>query len=644
MNAFTALEFDKILLRLSEHALTESAKAQCLALTPCLNEREAKKRLDDTTQARRLLEQAGTPPLTAMTDLPQLMTLAEAGDMLLPEQLEKFSYFYTACKRLRQYLQRAESTGCLIAFYGRSIEDLSSLGTEIDRCIRGGQVDDRASARLRDIRRQKETVSEQIKGKLNSILSRNKTWFSDSFVSVRGGRYTLPVKREYKSNLPGTVVELSNTGGTCFVEPAAISRLQQEMNLLELEEDNEIRTILYTLTAQIVESLPSIRRNVEAMEKLDFLFAKGKYSIDANCTPVMLTAAREIRISNARHPLLNRELAVPLDFSLGGNVRGVVVTGPNTGGKTVALKTIGLLSLMAQSGLHVPAAESSVFSMHNLYLCDIGDGQSIAENLSTFSSHMKNVIEILSTVTNESLVLLDELGSGTDPAEGMGLAVAVLEELCRRGCLFVVTTHYPEVKSFAARREGLQNARMAFDRQNLRPLYRLEVGEAGESCALYIAKRLGMPPHILENAAKTAYGVKKPETDGLMPEFVPSPTQKSQSSAKRIVPDIAPKETSTAARRFNVGDSVFVLPNREIGIVYSPADDMGEVGVQIKKDKRRISHKRLELNVPASELYPEDYDFSIIFDTVANRKARHLMGKRHVTGNEATVVDDEPQK
>jgi len=315
-----------------------------------------------------------------------------------------------------------------------------------------------------------------------------------------------------------------------------------------------------------------------------------------------------------------------------------VITGPNTGGKTVALKTIGLLSLMAQSGLHVPADESSVFSLHNQYHCDIGDGQSISENLSTFSSHMKNVIEILRTATEESLVLLDELGSGTDPAEGMGLAVAVLEELCGRGCRFVATTHYPEVKAFAAAREGLQNARMAFDRQNLKPLYRLEVGEAGESCALFIAERLSMPKHVLANAEKAAYNRKVTE-EGEIPSFFPAP-KAAVVSSPHIVPDIPQKETSTLVQRFNIGDSVFILPQKEIGIVFAKANEMGEGGVQVKKEKKRISHKRLQLHVPASELYPEDYDFSIIFDTVANRKARHMMNKRHVEGNVADIDED----
>jgi dsDNA-specific endonuclease/ATPase MutS2 len=291
---------------------------------------------------------------------------------------------------------------------------------------------------------------------------------------------------------------------------------------------------------------------------------------------------------------------------------------------------------MAQSGLHVPADADSVFALHDQFLCDIGDGQSISENLSTFSSHMKNIIEILGSATEDSLVLLDELGSGTDPAEGMGLAVAILEELCLRGCLFVATTHYPEVKAFANMREGLTNARMAFDRQNLRPLYRLEVGEAGESCALYIAKRLGMPEHILTNAGKTAYGAPGPAA--VTPaDFVEAPERRARASAPRVVREQPKKIASEDALRFRIGDSVIVYPEKETGIVYALANEMGEIGVQVKREKRLVPHKRVKLRISASELYPDDYDFSIVFDTVANRKARHLMGKRHVENNVAIV-------
>jgi DNA mismatch repair ATPase MutS len=299
---------------------------------------------------------------------------------------------------------------------------------------------------------------------------------------------------------------------------------------------------------------------------------------------------------------------------------------------------------MAQSGLHVPAEEGSTFCMHDYVLCDIGDGQSIIENLSTFSSHLTNILEILNNATNESLVLMDELGTGTDPAEGMGIAVAVLDELRQKGCLFLATTHYPEVKDFAESTEGIINARMEFDRETLQPLYKLLIGEAGESCALYIAQRLGFPGHLLNRARKEAYGERTSEKRaGSFGVFDEAETKKVEGYGDfeeneiKTTPHYTskiqkePLKNSAPLRsdKFNIGDSVMVYPQKVLGIVYMRANEKGELGVQIQGKKQLINHKRVKLKAPASEMYPEDYDFSIIFDTVANRKARHQMEKKH---------------
>lgn len=295
---------------------------------------------------------------------------------------------------------------------------------------------------------------------------------------------------------------------------------------------------------------------------------------------------------------------------------------------------------MAQSGLHVPC-DSAKLTMNNSVLCDIGDGQSITENLSTFSSHITNIINILEQADEESLVLLDELGSGTDPAEGMGIAISILEELMQKRCLFVATTHYPEVKEYADKTEGMRNARMAFDRESLKPLYRLEIGEAGESCALYIAKRLGLPKHMLERAYQEAY-CRNDQTYKQNAPDISFLDTREQNQPQKSITTLKPKlekaksektiqvnPTSVRSQKFNIGDCVVVYPQKKIGIVYRKANEKGEVGVQIQKKKTLINHKRLQLKVPASEMYPEDYDFSIIFDTVANRKARRKMEKGH---------------
>ena len=639
MNNYKTLEFDIIREKLAENALSESAKKRCLELEPTLNESEVLRWIDETTQARKIIELTGTPPLSPMTELTKIMDYIEIEAMLVPEQISNVEVFLASCRKMKDYLKKAEQTGQNISVYGGSIIDLRELEDELSQCIANGAVADKASPQLDSMRKHMLITADQIKEKLDDLLRKNGKWFSESFVSVRNGRYTLPVKREYRNSISGSVIEMSNKGGTCFIEPSSVGKLQAKLDELRIEEDSEVRRILYVLTARISDSLREIKLNMEAMEVLDFIFAKGKLSVSMKAAPCEINTERLIHIVNARHPLLSRDLAVPLNFELGGENKGIVITGPNTGGKTVALKTVGLLSLMAQSGLHVPAEEGSSFCMNNMVLCDIGDGQSITENLSTFSSHMKNVIEILNRINEQSLVLLDELGSGTDPAEGMGIAVGVLEALCEKGCVFVVTTHYPEVKDYAENAKGLINARMAFDKESLLPLYRLEIGRAGESCALYIAERLGMPAKVLRCARFAAYGENNEENYIEVPE-----ADSNKPAAPEIIKrrEEAPEKNNVGAK-FNIGDSVFVYPNKEIGIVYACANGKGEVGVQVKGVKKLVNHKRIKLHVPASELYPEDYDFSIIFDSVENRKARHILGKRHQEGNIVVINEGDSE-
>jgi dsDNA-specific endonuclease/ATPase MutS2 len=625
------LEYDQIKEMLCNHALSERARIRLAELSPYMEENECHRKMDETTDARKILDACGTPPLTAMTQVDQILALCQVGSMLVPEQLLSVVQFILSCNRIKSYLKKAEKLDCTIAYYGNSMVDLSGLQQEVERCIRNEQVDSNASSALRDVRRKAETVKAKVQAKLNDILRSKKQWFSDGTVVTRNGRFTLPVKKEYKNQFSGSVLGISGTGSTYFMEPISVAKLQEELSSLNIEEENEVRRILYTLTALVDGNRSELTRNVEAMETLDVVFAKAKLSAQMEAVPVFITADRKISIQKGRHPLIDRNVCVPLDFESDDNCSGVVITGPNTGGKTVALKTVGLLSMMAQSGLHIPADASSILCMHNAYLCDIGDGQSIAENLSTFSAHMTNIIEILRQTTRESLVLLDELGSGTDPAEGMGIAIAVLDELRVKGCLFIATTHYPEVKNYADSAPGMTNARMAFDRETLQPTYRLELGKAGESCALYIAKRLGLPSRLLERAYQEAYREKK--RNDPIPNFQlnssHADTEPAVRSASKIQKSKPEKAISTHAAKFQIGDSVLIYPEKRIGVVFHQANEHGEIGVQIKGEKEWVSHKRLKLKTSASELYPPNYDFSIIFDTVSNRKARHIMEKRH---------------
>ena len=427
----------------------------------------------------------------------------------------------------------------------------------------------------------------------------------------------LPVQRQYAKQVPGAVVDTSSSGTTLFIEPAAVSAVRDELSSVLIAEDEEMRRVLYTLSGQVAEEAEAIRKNMKLMEDLDVLFAKAKLSAAMDARPAEIGGGRRLAIINGRHPLLDKETCVPLNLHMEEGDRGVIITGPNTGGKTVAIKTVGLLSLMAQCGLHVPCGEGSYFAMQDGYWCDIGDSQNISQNLSTFSGHLTNVIRILENASRDSLVLLDELGSGTDPAEGMGIGIAVLEELRHRGCMFLVTTHYPQIKTYAQTAEHVLRARMAFDPETLRPLYRLELGKVGESCALQIAERLGLAPHMLRRAHREVYGGG---------QSVPNEPAVMKAPRSRLVrQDPNPK---VKLEKFTMGDSVLVYPQKETGIVYRPTDDNGDVIVQTRDGKHVYNHTRLKLQVAAAQLYPPDYDFSIVFDTVANRKANHSMSRK----------------
>ena len=345
-------------------------------------------------------------------------------------------------------------------------------------------------------------------------------------------------------------------------------------------------------------------------------------AIDA--TEPAVNTERRIVLKDARHPLMDKNINVPLQFKMGDGINGIIITGPNTGGKTIAIKTVMLNCIMAQCGLHVTCREADI-CMNSSYLCDIGDGQNLAENLSTFSAHIKNILEILREADRESFVIMDELGSGTDPAEGMGIAIAVLEELKKEGCLFLVTTHYPEVKEYAGRTQGVINARMAFDKETLCPVYQMVIGEAGESCAFYIADRLGMPANMLKTAIGHAYGEDAIKNYKIEDKQNIIKAKKGNKIEKVKVQ----KKQKELRDKYNIGDSVMVFPDRKTGIVCEPVNDKGVLRVQLKDKKIWINHKRVQLQVPATELYPEGYDFQIIFDTVDNRKTRHDMERKY---------------
>ena len=626
---FEILEYTKILSLLSENAISQEAKELCLALTPFCQELTLRKEMRDTTQAKAMLNTFGNPPLPIMDHISEYVTRASKGELLTAGEISSIGSFLISVGRMKQYLEKGCAYQVGLAFYHENLHAISELQSEISRCIRNEQIDDYASPTLKDIRKKIVLLEEKIKNKADAILKTSKNCMAENFVVTRNGKICLPVKKDYKSKVPGSVIDTSSTGSTLFIEPSSVAKLQEELELLKIDEDNEERRILYSLICLISDQEAVFIQNIKTIIHLDFVFAKGKLSLSMDAVEPVINTDRFIRIKQGRHPSLAKDSCIPLDFELGIEKAqtGMIITGPNTGGKTVTIKTVGLFCLMSCSGLHIPCEEAEI-CMNNQVLCDIGDGQNITDNLSTFSSHITNVIDILKKVTRESFVIIDELGSGTDPAEGMGIAISIIEQLRRSGCLFLITTHYPEVKNYAENQSGILNARMEFDRDNLKPIYRLELGKSGESCALYIAKRLGLPDDMIAYAKGKAYG--EATENVLKDSGFTSQIKKTPVSHIEKIP--ANMELRKHVPIYSRGDSVTVLPDRKIGIVVTPDNEEGMVYVQVQNKKFYINQKRLKLKVAASELYPEDYDFSIIFDTDENRKARHQLSKGHFDG------------
>ena len=626
MNIERQIEFDKVKDIWSELAVTDWAKERIRETTLYFSETELKKQLRDTTDAKFLIEKLGMPPLQNMTEIKGTLLIAEKGGCLTPYQLERVEKVLVVIRRLKDYLARGKLYQNSLAYYDENLDEFSELSREIAAKIRNEAVDDYASKELEQIRKQMVKCEEQMKQKAEQMLRVNKECMSDNYCTFRNGRICLPVKKDYKLRISGSVIDQSSTGSTLFIEPSGVAKYYEELQLLKISEENEVYNILYTLSALVMASAPILQEDLKLVEKLDFIFSKGKLSIDMEATEPAINTKRRIKLMEARHPLMDKAVAVPLQFEVGENVRGIIITGPNTGGKTVAIKTVMLNCIMAQCGLHVTCKQADI-CMNSSYLCDIGDGQNLSENLSTFSAHITNVLEVLSEVNRGSFVIMDELGSGTDPTEGMGIAIAILEELRKSGGIFLVTTHYPEVKEYAAKAEDIVNARMAFDKETLRPTYQMIIGEAGESCAFYIADRLGMPTEMLKVAICAAYGEEavKSYTFRNIQGYV---SKKSTTKITKAKTTRSNTELELTAK-YKIGDSVMVYPEKKIGIVCVPVNEKGVLRVQLPNKKIWINHKRVKLHVAATELYPEDYDFSIIFETVENRKKRHDMQRKY---------------
>ena len=498
------LEYNEIIKNLGGYCKTYLGKNLCEQLVPNFSYEQVDVLLNETKQADTLLHQKGIPPFYETEELEKYIKVLESNQTLSIKGLLNFAVLLKMCRELKEYFYDDSSvTFEYLEKYFSFLYSNPSIEKNIfDKIIDENTVADNASSRLASLRRNRKNFEQEVKDKLNGFIhsSTYAKYIMEPIVTIRNNRYVIPVKEEYRSYIKGFIHDTSSSGSTLYIEPTSIFELNNKINHIKIEEDIEIERILQILSSSLYEYVDQLKNNLALIASIDLIFAKANFGIDSFGIIPVLNNNKYIDLYKAKHPLIDKDKVVPIDISLGKSYVSLLITGPNTGGKTVALKTVGLLLLMAYSGIPIPCSESSSISVFSHIFADIGDEQSIQESLSTFSAHIKNIVEITNITDNNSLVLLDELGSGTDPLEGAALAISILSYLKDIGSIVCCTTHYQELKEYALITDGFENASFEFDIENLKPTYKLLVGIPGKSNAFAISKRLGLNEQILNVA------------------------------------------------------------------------------------------------------------------------------------------------
>ena len=605
---------NKSLEKLHYNELKEIVKSYCKSglgkklidkLTPSNNIKQIQGMLDETSEGRRLIDAGYNIPLEGIFDISTLLDKLEKGGVLEPSELTTINDFLRGCRKIKLFIKDKEGYAKTLSLYGENITELNYIEEEINLCISGSMVDSNASKELKRIRKQISICEERIKDKLEKFIKNpnNKEYLQENFISQRNGRYTVPIKSSYKNHVQGTIVETSSKGNTIFIEPSVIGKYTTELNSLKADESIEEYKILSTISEMIYERSKELKVNIEVIAEYDMILAKAKYSKEINGIAPAINNYGYINIKDAKYQLIKNP--VPLDFKIGEDFRTLVITGPNAGGKTVVLKTIGLLTLAVQSGFHIGASHNSELSIFDKIFVDIGDNQSIENSLSTFSSHIKNISEILKESNKSTLLLFDEIGSGTEPNEGAALAIAILEEFYHKGCITVATTHYGEIKNFSQNHPDFENAAMEFKKDTLEPLYKLSIGKSGNSNALYISRKMGINENIIQRSKE--YIEKK--------NYNYSSIDSTKINKKKI--DEAEDEKQYEC---SVGDKVLLLDKNISAIVYKGIDQFNNIVVLLNKEFIEVNYKRIKLEIKAEELYPEGYDLNQLFMSFKERK------------------------
>ena len=602
--------------KLQYNDLKEKVKGFCVSglgkalidkLEPSSNIKVVRNRLNETKEGRVLLEAYSYVPLEGISNISGVISNVEKGMVLDPGELISITDFLRGCRKIKEFMSSKEGYAPTLAAYGNSITEFLSLEDEINFSIKGNRVSSSASKELKKIRRLIDVTEGKIEEKLNKFLKSgaNKEYIQEFFISKRGDRYTIPIKVSHKNKVSGTIVETSSKGSTVFIEPSSVGKLNLELVTLKAEESVEEYQILATLTGMVFERIKEIKINQDLIAQYDMVFAKAKYSRAIDGIQPKINSHGYIKLVKCKHPLLEGEV-VPLDFEIGKDYRSLIITGPNAGGKTVVLKTIGMLTLAVQSGIHIVGGVGTEIAIFDNVFVDIGDNQSIENALSTFSSHMKNLSEIMSASNKNTLLLFDEIGSGTEPNEGAALAISILEEFYHMGCITVATTHYGEIKKFSEEHSDFENAAMQFKSETLEPLYKLIIGKSGDSNALWISRKMGIRESILERA-------KKYMDNG---DYNFEIIRESKITKETVIEEV--EEVKEV--QYQKGDRVILLENNNSAIVYEGVDDYNNLKVLYESEIIEINYRRVKMDIRGAELYPEGYDLNSLFTSYKERK------------------------
>mgnify|MGYP005799651573 CR=1 FL=1 len=606
-NTFEKLEYNELKELVKSYCVSSLGKALFDKQAPSSNLKVVEHRLKETTEARKILDSGAKMPFMNVSNIDFLVDKVEKGIILTAEELVYVNDFLRGCRRIIDFMSTKEFLAPTLSSYVNSMTELRSLEEEISIAIKNNRVDSHANKELKRVRSFIDGNEMKIKDKLNKYINSNKNYVQEGIISVKNDRYTVPIKASYKNQVNGTIIELSSKGTTAYVEPSVVRKLSDELEGLKAEEAMIEYQILATLTGLINDNLHKININIDLIAQYDMINARARFSKSIDGISPHINDYGKIKLLDCKHPLLTGDI-VPLDFDIGKDYRSLVITGPNAGGKTIVLKTIGLITLATMSGFHISASEDTEVAVFDQIFVDLGDNQSLENALSTFSSHMKNLSDILPKANNNTLLLFDEIGSGTEPNEGAALAISLLEEFYHKGCITVATTHYGEIKRYSEMHSDFMNAAMQFNQETLEPLFQLQIGKSGDSNALWISRKMKVPEHVLTRAEK--YMVDK--------EYGLEVLDQNKVKKEKII-----ETTPTDTTLYEKGDRVKLLDYNDFGLVYELQDKFSNVTVYYQNEMIDVNKKRLKLEQKAKDLYPDNYDLDTLFTDYQTRKWEH---------------------